>query len=370
MKVPIAVPTFGQAERDAALRPLTSGWVAQGPEVAAFEAEFSALTGAAHSVTCTSGTSALHLALAALGVGPGDDVIVPGFTWVACANVVELLGARAVLCDIDPATFNVRVSDIEAAWTTRTKVVMPVHLFGGMAPIIEVAALCARRGVAVLEDAACGLGTTLGQTHAGTFGAAGTFSFHPRKLITAGEGGIVVTDDSALAQRMRSLRNHGAEGAMSDGSGMADFARPAWNYRLTDLQAAVLRAQLAQVGEFVARRQTIAARYDDAFANLPLRRQPTPPKSEHSFQSYVLRVEPRDELAAHLLERGVQTRQGTHAIHLLGAYRDRYAQRALPGCLDAHRHSLALPMYPSIEDAQLEHVIASVLAFFEDSQWR
>ena len=370
MKVPIAVPTFGQAERDAALRPLTSGWVAQGPEVAAFEAEFCTYTGASHGVACTSGTSALHLALAALEVGPGDDVIVPGFTWVACANVVELLGARAVLCDVDPSTFNVRRSDVEAAWTSQTKAVMPVHLFGAMAPIDDIGDLCKRRGVAVVEDAACGLGTTLAGKHAGTFGAAGTFSFHPRKLITAGEGGIITTNDPALADRMRCLRNHGAEGLMQDGSGMADFVRPAWNYRLTDIQGAVLRAQLGQVDTFVARRQAVAAAYDDAFAGLPLPRQTAAADSSHSFQSYVARSEHRDALAGFLLQRGIQTRQGTHAIHLLGAYKERYSERALPGCLDAHRHSIALPLYPTLREEQVEHVIASVLAFYEDSAWR
>lgn len=367
MKVPIAVPTFGQAEREAALRPLTSGWVAQGPEVAAFEAEFCALTGATFAVACTSGTSAIHLALAALGVGPGDDVIVPGFTWVACANMVELLGARAVLCDVDPKTFNARAEHIDAAWTPATRAVLPVHLFGAMAPIADIASLCDERGVRFVEDAACGLGTYQGGQHAGTFGAAGTFSFHPRKLITAGEGGIITTHDAEFAERMRSLRNHGAEGMMGDGSGMADFVRAAWNYRMTDLQGAVLRAQLARTAEFVQAREAMAERYDAAFSALPLHRQTEPAGSQHSFQSYVLRAERRDELAAWLLERGVQTRQGTHAIHLLRAYRTRYAPDALPGCLDAHRHSIALPIYPTMTREQQAHVIASVVAFFEDA---
>ena len=370
MKVPIAVPSLGQAEHQAVLRPLTSGWVAQGPEVAAFEAEFCAVTGAAHAVACTSGTSALHLALAAIDIGPGDDVIVPGFTWVSCANVVELLGARAVLCDVDPLTFNVRASDIDAAWTPQTRAVMPVHLFGAAAPVSDIATLCKARGALVIEDAACGLGTTVDGVHVGSTGAAATYSFHPRKVITAGEGGIVTTDDDRVAARLRSLRNHGAEGLMADGSGMADFVRPAWNYRMTDLQGAVLRAQLGQLETLVSRRQEIAARYDAGLAGLPMAPQPTPPGTAHSFQSYVVRTPARNALAAWLDTRGVQTRQGTHAIHLLSAYRERYEPDALPGCRDAHKQSLALPMFPTLTPLQQDYVIEHVVAFFEESSWR
>jgi dTDP-4-amino-4,6-dideoxygalactose transaminase len=365
MKVPIAVPTLGQAEHDAVLRPLTSGWVAQGPEVAAFEEEFAAYCEVQHAVACTSGTSALHLVLAALDIGPGDDVIVPGFTWVSCANVVELLGARAVLCDVDPRTFMMKPDHLEAAWTPQTKAVMPVHLFGAVASLNGILDLCQKRGVHVIEDAACAAGSRHMDKHAGTFGTAGTFSFHPRKVLTAGEGGMVITKSGKIAKRIRSLRNHGADGTMPGAIAMADYVEPAWNYRMTDIQAAILRAQLSQLDQFVARRREIAAHYDNALIDLPVAPQRNVPGTLHSYQSYVLRVDDRDELAQHLAQREVQTRQGTHAIHLLAAYRNRYAPDDLPGCLDAHDHTLALPLFPALTDAQIQHVIGGVRSFFE-----
>lgn len=390
--VPIAVPSFGAAEQEAALAPLRSGWVAQGPRVASFEAGLTQRTGASFSLSCTSGTAALHLALAALGVGPGDEVVVPAFTWIATANVVELLGARAVLCDVDPHTFCSHAEHFASVISPRTRALMPVHLFGHVAPMEPIMDLARLHGLAVVEDAACALGSLYEGKHAGTFGDAGAFSFHPRKIITAGEGGAVVTSQEALAQQLASLRNHGAGGGLllpdahkndfirqgeqawrdqhpgAAAYAMPDFIQPGFNYRMNDIQGAILDVQLQRLDEFVTRRQWLARRYDAALAlhQLPLAPPPRPQGMVHSFQSYVVRVLPeaplgRDALADALARDQIQTRQGTHAVHLLAAYRDRYQPEDLPGALASHQHSLALPLFPALAQEDQDRVIQALV---------
>lgn len=395
VKIPIAVPSFGPGELEAVVAPLRSGWVAQGPQVAALEAAFARYMHIPHALTCSNGTAALHLALAALGIGPGDEVIVPGFTWIATANVVELLGARAVLCDIDPDTFLVGPEHIAPHITPRTRAIMPVHLFGAVADMPALMDLARAHDLHVIEDAACAVGSWHGDVHAGGFGDFGTFSFHPRKVLTCGEGGLIYTSNPDLAARVASLRNHGAEGfcpppsvdpALTQdraalfeahpGAGayvLGDHPRPGFNYRLTDIQAAILNVQLARLPELIAARTHLADRYNAAFAqaHLPVRLPSAPPNTTHAWQAYVLRLLPtaplsRDQLADTLALQGIQTRQGTHALHLLGYYRDTYklAPDALPGCLDAHRNSLALPLYPDLSEALQDEVIAAVIAAF------
>ncbi len=388
MKVPIAVPTFGPEELEAALEPLKTGWVAQGPRVAAFEAAFADYARCPHALANSSGTAALHLALAALNIGPGDEVVVPSFTWVSCANVVELLGATAVLCDVDPRTFCASADHFQAALTSRTRALMPVHLFGHVADMRDIMALAQRHDLAVVEDAACAAGSWLDGQHAGTFGHVGAFSFHPRKVLTAGEGGLTITGDAAINARIASLRNHGAEGllvpddhldqhaaltpsAFNDAHPgaaayvMADYVRPGFNYRLTDIQGAILHAQLRRLDGFVQARDRLANRYRQALDGLPLD-LPSPPEGMiHAWQSYVVTVHhdapiSRDALADALAAEGIQTRQGTHAIHLLGAYRDRYTPEAFPGALQAHRRSLALPLYPTLSDELQDYVIDAI----------
>lgn len=390
IQVPIAVPSFGPREQDAVLNPLRTGWVAMGPHVRAFEAAFADMAGAAHAHANTSGTAALHLAAAALEIGPGDEVVVPAFTWVSTANVVELLGARAVLCDVDPTTFCATAAHIEAAITERTRAIMPVHLFGHVAPMDDIMALARARGLAVIEDAACAVGSWLNGTHAGAFGDVGCFSFHPRKVLTAGEGGLTLTHRDDLAARIASLRNHGAEGTLvppdhedawrqggREGFAaqhpglaayvMADYVRPGFNYRMTDIQGAVMAVQLDRLDELVAARQRLAARYDDALSGLPLALPTVPEGMVHSFQAYVTRVLPeatisRDALADALADAGIQTRQGTHALHLLGAYSDRHRPEDFPGALQAHRTTLALPLFPDLSEEQQNHVIEALRA--------
>ncbi len=385
MPIPIARPNFGPQEHQAIVAPLQSGWVAQGPHVKALEADFAAYAGCTRALTCSNGTAALHMALAALGVGPGDEVIVPGFTWVATANAAELLGARAVLCDVDPNTFCATAEHFAAHITKHTRVLLPVHLFGHVADMPAIMALAKEHGLKVVEDAACAVGSRLGGVHAGTFGDVGTFSFHPRKVLTCGEGGMMTTSDPHLADMLASLRNHGASDILvppnhteeygaaghqdfvqaHPGAAayvMSDFVRPGFNYRLTDIQGALLKVQFERLGEFLEARRAQAAQYDEALAGLPVALPARVEGMEHSHQSYVLRVLPespvgRDALADMLGAEGIQTRQGTHALHLLGAYRDRCAPQDLPGCLDAHRHSRAIPLFPGLTEDEQQTII-------------
>jgi perosamine synthetase len=210
MRIPIARPFFDQGSFEAVTRPLRSGWVAQGPEVERFEQRFATTVGARYAVACSSGTAALHLALTALRIGPGDEVVLPSFTWVATANAVEQCGATPVFCDVDLATFNVTPERMAEQISPATRALIPVHLFGLAAPLAQIASIADERNVALIEDAACALGARVGQVR---LGAATTsmaaFSFHPRKVITTGEGGIITCSDPDRAQLLRSLRSHG-----------------------------------------------------------------------------------------------------------------------------------------------------------------
>lgn len=367
-EVPLAVPALGDAELEAVARPLSTGWVAQGPEVAAFESEFAALHGVPHAIACSSGTAALHLMLAASGIGPGDEVLVPSFTWVASVNAVLYTGATPVLVDVDPSTFNVDLDDLVARRTTRTRAVLAVHLFGLCADTEAIEQ--ALPGVPVFEDAACAAGGSLRGRPAGSLGRAGAFSFHPRKTITTGEGGMVTTRDAALAEAVRRLRNHG--GHMPDGVAPGPEAMPAfdalgYNYRLTDIQAAVGRAQLAKLAVLVAERQRFAERYWTALSDLSWLRLPTA-ADVHTYQSYVCLVDERAagrsrlQIMEALAARGIATRPGTHAVHTLDFHARLLQARPehLPGALECAQRSIAIPLHNRMVDADVEHVIASL----------
>lgn len=374
LNVPITRPLFGPEEAAAIAMPLETGWIVQGPQVAEFERLFCELSGSPHSLATTSCTTALHLALVVLGVGVGDEVVIPAFTYVASANVVEQLGARAVFCDIDPATYNVDPASLERAITPRTKVIMPVHLFGLVADMPAVGEIAERHGVAILEDAACAVGSTLNGRHAGTFGDFGAFSFHARKPITTGEGGMLTVRDDGHATRAAALRSHG--GLVSDlerhlkGSfALPDHDEVGFNYRMTDFQGALGVVQMGRLPVVLEGRRRLAERYTEAFADLPGLTTPiVPPGAVHTYQSYVVRIDPRDAalardpLALELQSRGIATRQGTHAVHLLGYFKRRYSIRPedFPNSFDADATSLSLPLFPSMSGEEHDYVIDSI----------
>jgi dTDP-4-amino-4,6-dideoxygalactose transaminase len=357
--IPIARPATGDEEWAAARACFESGWLTQGPRVAEFERAFAAHCGARHAIAVSSGTTALHLMLAALGIGPGDEVIIPAFTWVATANVVVHCGATPVLVDVDGTTFNIDPARIAAAVTPRTRALMPVHQFGLCADWDATAA--AAPGIPLLEDAACAAGAEYRGRRAGTLGVAAAFSFHPRKVMTTGEGGMLTTDDDRFAERALALRSHGAP----------DFELAGYNYRLSDPQAAVGLVQLAKLDAFLAERDQLAARYDHALAAIPwLRPTAVPADRRHGRQAYVCMVDParaplaRDQIIEALAARGIATRSGTHAVHMLPYYRERFALRPddLPRARDCHDHSLALPLYNRMTEAEQDRVVQALSA--------
>lgn len=388
MKVPIAKPWLGPEELEALRAPLESGWLVQGPQVKRFEELFGTFVGAPHAAAVSSCTAGLHIAMTALGVGPGDEVVVPAFTWVATANVVEFAGAKPVFCDIDLATFNLDLAALEAAIGPRTVGLIPVHLFGLCAPMGPVMELARRKKLWVVEDAACGFGARQGGRHAGTFGDLGCFSFHPRKAITTGEGGMVTTARAELDAAVRSLRDHGASRSDHDRHSsqgaflLPRFEQPGFNYRMTDLQGALGCAQMGKAERLLAERRRAAARYEELLADLPWLRRPTTPQGEeHGWQAYVCLFQPetptlanvdrlharRNEVMGRLEARGIATRQGTHAPVLTGFYSRKYGlgPGSFPAATLAERLSLALPLYvPMGEDEQVA-VVEGLRASFE-----
>lgn len=388
-EIPITRPFFDEEEERRVRDVLRSGWVAQGPQVAAFERAFADRCGAAHAVACANGTAALHLALLAVGIGPGDEVLVPSFTWIATANAVRFCGGTPVLCDIDLRTFNLDVADAQARATDRTRAIVPVHQFGLPADMDAVHALAADHGWTVVGDAACAFGATYHDRPAGTLAPLESFSFHPRKSITTGEGGMVTTQDADVAAQLRSLRNHGPAldgvfpaSAHTGQSLLADVDRLGYNYRLTDLQAAVGLAQLEKADAILAARREQAAYYDAALANVDWLLTPqTPADRTHGYQSYaVLMAGPhgdaptlddvatlnarRNGIIAKLDAAGIQTRQGTHAVHTLRLYAEgaALAPEALPHALLADRLSFALPLFPGLTTADQDQVVDALRA--------
>jgi dTDP-4-amino-4,6-dideoxygalactose transaminase len=374
--VPIAIPSLGEEEWEALRGPIESGWLTQGPRVHAFEEAFASHHGVAHALATTSCTTALHLSLVAAGVGPGDEVIVPSFTWVASANAAAYCGATPVLVDVDRSTFNIDAAAVEAAVTERTRAVVAVHLFGRCA---DVPALRRAVGpdVVIVEDAACAAGASDGDRMAGGIGDVAAFSFHPRKSITTGEGGMVTTDDPVLAATVDSLRNHGAsvsEEVRHQGPrpyDLPDFDVLGFNYRMTDLQGAIGLVQLGKLERFVAERDERAQWYGEALADLEWLRTPTrPARGNHAWQSYVCYVDPatapveRDELMERLAARGVSTRPGTHAIHELGYYRERFGwhRDALPASRDCAAQTMAIPLHNRMAPEDYEHVVQAIHA--------
>lgn len=373
IEVPITRPCFDDDDRRAIAAPLDTGWVVQGPHVAEFERRFAAYTGAAHAAAATSCTTALHLALVAAGIGPGDEVLVPALTWVATANAVLYTGATPVLCDVALDTFNVDVPALAARVTARTRAVIPVHLFGLPADLPAIMALAAKHDLRVIEDAACGLDARIDGRHVGTWGDYGAFSFHPRKAITTGEGGMVTTADPDGDATVRALRDHGAvRGAAPQGLGAFDLL--GFNYRMTDFQGALGVSQLAKAAAMHARRAALADRYATRLAALDWLRPPTTPTGHtHGWQAYVCLFAPdaprfdhldalrarRDRLMAALAADGVQTRPGTHAVHTLGLYRERLGTTAAdcPGASLAEGLSIALPLFATMTEAEQDHVV-------------
>jgi len=326
--IPISLPVTGEEEWQATREPLVNGWLTSGPKVREFEELFAKRHQVKHALAVTSATTALHLALVALEVGPSDEVIVPAFTWVSTANVVLYCGAKLVFADVDPATFNMDPEDLKKRITPKTKAIIPVHLFGLCANMDAIKAIAGK--IPLVEDGACAAGAAYKGTPAGTLGTIGCFSFHPRKSVTTGEGGMVTTNDDHLADVMSMLRNHGAsisEEQRHHGPRpyiLPDFNMLGYNYRMTDLQGAVGVVQIKKLDTFIDEREKWAAWYTEQLKGITWLRTPQfGSEYKHGWQSFVTFVDEskapcsRNEIMEKLQKQGISTRPGTHAVHML-----------------------------------------------------
>lgn len=366
MQVPFARPRLTGGEGAAVADVIATGWVSQGPRVREFEAAFAERVGAAHAVATTNCTNALHLALHASGVGPGDEVIVPSVSFIATANSVWQCGANPVFADIDPRSYNLDPRSAERAITSRTKLIMPVHQVGLPADMDAFFEIADRHGIGIVEDAACAIGASYKGRSIGSLGPMACFSLHPRKVMTTGEGGMITLQDADMAERLRQLRQH----AMS----VSDLARHntnrvvfesyperGFNYRMTDMQAALGLCQLEILDEMLERRRALAERYTAALDRIPHLEPPyEPPYATRTWQSYCVRLGPgtpvgRNDLMQRLLDDGVQTRKGVMTIHEEQAYGGVHTD--LPYSQAAARDVLMLPLFPDLTFEQQDYVI-------------
>ncbi len=367
--IPISIPSMGQEEWEATKEPIFSGWITQGPKVKEFEDIFAKRHNVKHALAVSNCTTALHLALVALGVTAGDEVIVPAFTWVSTANAIVYCGATPVFIDVDPVTFNIDVKQLKAKITAKTKAIIPVHLFGLCADIDQIKEIAPQ--LKIVEDGACAAGSGLNGNPAGSLGDIGCFSFHPRKSVTTGEGGMLSTNDDALAERLNMLRNHGAsisEEQRHKGPRpyiLPEFDMVGYNYRMTDIQGAVGVVQLKKLDKFIDERAKWAAYYNEQFKDIEWLRTPVyDEKYKHGWQSYVLFIDEtkapmkRNDIMEYLQQHGVSTRPGTHAVHMLGYYSKTYgiAPHDYPGAFAANEYSMSIPLHNMMSAEDFEYV--------------
>jgi len=358
-------PSIEEDDLEAVRNVVRSGQLVQGPNVARLEEEIAAYVGASHAVAVTNCTAALQMALLALNVGPGDLVVVGAYSWPTTANVVELCGAQPIFVDIDSATFNVRPDALSETLARlfrspdlgrRVKAIIPIHVFGQMADMPELVAIADRYGVPIIEDAACALGASLGGRQAGMWGRMGCFSFHPRKAVTTGEGGAIVTNDERIARYLRALRNHGQD---FDADTPDQFLFPGFNNRMTEFQAALGVTQMAKLDRVIAARRELACRYDTILDNALCRRGVRSPDPAHVFQSYVVLLPAkaalhRATLIRTLRDRGIETQIGTWHMPLITYYRSRYdySPGDFPVCDDVAARALTLPLYEGLSEEE------------------
>ncbi len=369
--IPITKPFYDQAEEQAAASVIRSGWVVQGPRVMEFEKMVAQLVGAKYALATSNCTTALHLSLLALGIGEGDQVLVPSYSFIASANSILHAGATPVFVDIDARTYNMDPDLLEEKITPRTKAIMPVHQIGLAADMDTIHAVARKHNLIVIEDAATIIGGEYKNKKIGAHSQAVCFSFHPRKAITTGEGGMVTTNDPDVARQIEMLRSHGAN--------VSDYARHGaekviieeypvlgYNYRLTDIQGAVGVEQMKKLDWILQRRLEIGQAYNQAFADLDFIETPyEPPYAKHTYQSYCLRVahnspKTRDEIMNAMHDAGIATRRGVMASHLEPFYVNKYGRVSLPITEQATRDTILLPIYAQMTDQEQETVIHSL----------
>ena len=368
--IPIAMPVLEKAEAEAAHQAVLSGWVSQGPQVAAFEREFAALVGAAHACAVSNCTTALHLALLAVGVGPGDEVITASHSFIATANGIRYCGATPVFVDIDPTTYNLDPRRVAEAVTGSTRAILAVHQMGMPCDLHALMAVASRHDIALIEDAACAAGSQIrvngqwepiGKPH----GQIACFSFHPRKVITTGEGGMLTTSNPEFDRKFRLCRQHGMSvpDTVRHGSQQVifeDYLVVGFNYRMTDVQAAVGRKQLERLPELVARRRLLAARYAELLGDIEGLGLPVEPDwARSNWQSYCVRLPDRVDQKAvmqGLLDQGIATRRGIMCSHREAPYSGEKQRHDLRQSELAQDHSILLPIYAQMTEDDLVRV--------------
>lgn len=373
--IPIALPVLGPEEAEAARQAVVSGWVSQGPQVAAFEQEFAAAVGAPYACAVSNCTTALHLALLAVGVGPGDEVITVSHSFIATANCIRYVGATPVFVDIDPMTYNIDRNCVAAAITPRTRAIIAVHQMGMPCDLVALSALANRHGIPLIEDAACALGSEIfvhgrwervGKPH----GQIACFSFHPRKVLTTGEGGMLTTANPAYAKKFKLLRQHGmtVPDTVRHSSNevlFEGYSEVGFNYRMTDIQAAIGRKQLMRLSGLVARRREIAAHYEALLSGMDGLELPFEPVwARSNWQSYCVRLPAgvnQKTLMQSLLDKGISTRRGIMCSHREEPYADCARRHSLRQSELAQDRAILLPLYAQLLDKEIV-LIANTLA--------
>lgn len=357
--IPLASPNLYSEDIDELMAVLASGNLVQGERVAQFEQSLQKYLGINNCIAVSNGTASLHLILVALGIGPGDEVIIPAFSYIATANVIELVGATPVFVDIEISTFNIDVNQIESKISPRTKAVMIVHEFGLCADINEINGLCVKHNIELIEDAACALGAKDHGSNAGTCGIAGSFSFHPRKAITSGEGGAIATNDTELANKLRALRNHGVVYNCESG---IEFAFAGFNYRMTDMQAALLIGQLGRLDNILHRKNMIAEIYRGEVKNKNLSLPIIPKDKFHAWQTFhILLAESIEQKSVIKFFRDARigVNNGAQCIPAQKFFKKKYTFDVInqyPNAMRAYTHGLAIPLYEKLNFEDISHI--------------
>ena len=359
--IPIIKPDIGTPEIDLVSQVLFSGKLVHGKYAQLFEAELASFIGVNEALLVANGTATMHIMLTALGIGPNDEVIVPAFSYVATANVVEMVGAKPVFVDIDRRTFNINTKRIEEKITSKTKAILAVHEFGLTADVTGIRKVCDQYNLLFFEDAACALGAEYYGLKAGSVGHSASFSLHPRKAITAGEGGVITTNDSTFAEKCRLLRNHGYDPA----KGKTGFEAAGFNYRITDFQAALAYSQFKRFDDIKQKKEAIAERYLEEISNSKVELPIIPKGCVHSWQSFHLLLNgiSQTEAIAKLKQQDVEANYGAQCIPAVNFYRDKYkfeSVREFPNAWNAFENGLVIPLYAQMNAEEVQRVIHSV----------
>jgi perosamine synthetase len=363
--IPLARPDIKERDIAEVVRVLKSGMLVQGHEVVQLENAISKYIHRDYCSAVSNGTASLQLALISLGVGPGDEVIIPAFSYIATANVVELIGAKCVFVDIHPRYFNIDETKIEKVITTKTKVIIPVHEFGLCANMPVIMKLAEKHNLKVIEDAACALGATFDSKFAGSFGHFGSFSLHPRKAITSGEGGLLVTSDQEIDSQVKTLRNHGIE----PGSFPMNFIAAGFNYRMTDFQAALVHSQFLRLESILAYKSKLTSIYFEEINNSAIRLPKIPTGAKHTWQTFHILLEEeaqRNKLMVNLKKNSIMTNYGAQCIPAMTYYQNKYGHNSeseFPNAYEAYTCGLAIPLYSGIKEKQIQFISKTINNF-------